>query len=77
MENVNFLGQKCCSLSNDVVELLVTNSVGPRILSYRFLDGDNLIAQLPDHITNCPGKGVYHFYGGHRLWHARRSTQSR
>src|SRR5688572_18659009 len=70
METVNFLGQECYSLSNEVIRLLVTRSVGPRILSLGFTEGENLFAELPDVVTDCPGHGVFHFYGGHRLWHA-------
>ena len=70
METVNFLGQECYSLSNEVLHLLVTCSVGPRILSFGFAEGENLFAELPDVVTDCPGNGVFHFYGGHRLWHA-------
>ena len=70
METVNFLGQKCCSLENDALKMLVTQSVGPRILSLRFADGENLLAELSDFVTDCPGTGIYHFYGGHRFWHS-------
>jgi hypothetical protein len=44
--------------------------MGPRILSLKFAGGENLLAELPDFVTDCPGTGTYHFYGGHRLWHA-------
>ncbi len=64
------LGQECVSLENGALELLVTQSVGPRILSLRFEDGENLMAELPDFAMDCPGIGTFHFYGGHRLWHA-------
>lgn len=70
METVKFLGHECYSLSNDVIHLLVTRSIGPRILSFGFAGGENLFAELPDFVTDCPGNGVFHFYGGHRLWHA-------
>jgi len=70
MKNTNFLGQECVLLENEVLELLVTQNVGPRILSLRFADGENLLAELPDFVTDCPGTGTFHFYGGHRLWHA-------
>jgi hypothetical protein len=70
MKTFNFLGQECYSLSNEVIRLLVTHSVGPRILSLGFTEGENLFAELPDVVTDCPGHGVFHFYGGHRLWHA-------
>jgi hypothetical protein len=70
METVNFLGQDCIPLENAILQLLVTQSVGPRILSLKFAGGENIFAELPDFITDCPGTGIYHFHGGHRLWHA-------
>ena len=70
MEMVNYSGHQCCVLENDSVQLLVTRSIGPRVISFRFKDGNNLFAELPDFVTDCPGSGVFHFYGGHRLWHA-------
>jgi len=70
MEILKFLGQDCCSLENGALKLLVTQSVGPRILSLSYLGGENLLAELPDFVVECPGVGPFHFYGGHRLWHA-------
>ena len=70
MDTVNFLGQECCVLESDTLKLLVTRSVGPRILSLQFRGSENLFAELPDFVTECPGSGTFHFYGGHRLWHA-------
>ena len=70
MEIVDYSGHQCCVLENNIVQLLVTRSVGPRVISFRFKEGDNLFAELPDFVTDCPGSGVFHFYGGHRLWHA-------
>lgn len=70
MEFVNFLGHECVSLNNKTIRLLLSRSIGPRILSLSFVDGVNLLAELPDFVTDCPGVGEFHFYGGHRLWHA-------
>ena len=70
MKTETFFKQECVSLQNGTLELLVTKSIGPRIISLRFLDGENLLAELPDFVTDCPGTGTFHFYGGHRLWHA-------
>ena len=67
---VSFLGQDCLSLENAKLKLLITKSVGPRILSLRFSDSENLFAELPDVSIDCPGSGALHLYGGHRLWHA-------
>lgn len=70
METVDILGYKCVPLKNGIVRLLVTRSLGPRILSFGFEDGENIFAVLPDFVTDCPGVGIFHFYGGHRLWYA-------
>ncbi len=70
MKTEKFLGQECVSLQNGSLELLVTKSVGPRVLSLQLAGGENLFAELPDFVTDCPGTGTFHFYGGHRLWHA-------
>jgi hypothetical protein len=70
MKTEKFLGQDCIPLQNGLLKLLVTQSVGPRILSLGFINEENLLAELPNFTTDCPGSGTFHFYGGHRLWHA-------
>lgn len=70
MKTSNFLGLNCNVLENDTLRLLVARSVGPRILSFGFKDGENIFAELPDIVIEDFGSGVFHFYGGHRLWHA-------
>ena len=70
METENFLGLECYPLENGSLKLLVTRSVGPRILSFGFKDGENLFAELPEVVIDTPGSEVFHFYGGHRFWHA-------
>ena len=69
METVNFLGLECYPLENESLRLLVTRSVGPRILSFGFKDGENLFAELSD-VAIHHADGIFHFYGGHRFWHA-------
>ncbi len=70
MNTVIFFGQECVSLENKTIQLLFSRSVGPRILSFKFTDGENVFAELPDFVVECPGSGTFHAYGGHRLWHA-------
>ncbi|MCI0552377.1 MAG: hypothetical protein L0287_15605 [Anaerolineae bacterium] len=65
---MKYSGYDCCALENDTLQLLVTRSVGPRIISFGFKNGDNLFAVLPDFVTELPNGEVFHFYGGHRLW---------
>jgi hypothetical protein len=70
MHTETFLGHECVPLENGIVKLLVARSVGPRILSFGFVESENLLAELPDAVIDCPGSGTFHMYGGHRLWHA-------
>jgi hypothetical protein len=70
MDTVKFLDFDCVPLGNKTLSLLITQSVGPRIISLRFNGGDNLFAELPDFVAERPDGETYHFYGGHRLWHA-------
>jgi len=76
MQIVDYSGYKCVALENDSLRLLVTQSVGPRILSFGLKDGDNLLAVLPAFVTELPQGGVFHFHGGHRLWVAPESFET-
>lgn len=75
MKTVEFLRQTCLLLENASLRLLVTQSVGPRLLALHLEGGENLFAEVPDATLECPGAGVFHFYGGHRLWHAPEEPQ--
>ena len=70
MNTTRFLDFDCVPLENTAISLLITRSVGPRVISLRFQGGDNLFAELPGFTTECPDGTLFHFYGGHRLWHA-------
>ncbi|MEW5872270.1 MAG: hypothetical protein AB1894_23610 [Chloroflexota bacterium] len=65
-----FNGQACIKLDNGNITMWATTGIGPRLLGMALDDGQNLFAELPDLTLDCPGRGEYHFYGGHRLWHA-------
>ncbi len=70
MNTTSYLDLDCVELANSALTLLVTQSVGPRILALRLGEGENLFAELPDVALAYPGGGTYQLYGGHRLWHA-------
>lgn len=66
---------KCLKLSNGIIELLVTIDIGPRIISYSFIGGENILFEDIDRKgqNNGPefdkfGGGTWYNYGGHRLW---------
>lgn len=67
METVKFNGWDCIRLSNGTVEALVTRSVGPRIIRYGFVGGDNMFCEIPGE-QNGSGEDHWMNRGGHRLW---------
>jgi len=68
MQVREFLGQDCIELGNRSLTLLLTRSVGPRIIALFTPEGENIFAEVPDFTLDCPGSGLFHLYGGHRLW---------
>ncbi|MFW6136159.1 MAG: hypothetical protein ACOC7N_04995 [Chloroflexota bacterium] len=70
MDKSSYKGwQRCYRLANDLVDLVVTAHVGPRIIRFGFVDGENQFWQDPD-LLGCTGGEGWVNYGGHRLWHA-------
>src|ERR1700704_3550768 len=54
-------------LANDEFELLVTTDVGPRILVYKTLRGENALKIFDDQVGSS-GEAEWRSRGGHRLW---------
>lgn len=70
VERVTYFNQpNCIRLSNGTVELVVTTAIGPRIIRYGFIGGENLLAELPDAVVKTE-LGEWKPWGGHRLWTA-------
>ncbi|WP_299024002.1 hypothetical protein [uncultured Thermanaerothrix sp.] len=59
----------CLRLANDRVEVLITTTLGPRIIRYGFLEGENEFAEVFNP-TQPLDPTEWYLYGGHRLWHA-------
>jgi hypothetical protein len=57
----------CVRLKNDEIEMIVTTAVGPRILAYNFIGGENVLGWHPDAKASTE-LGEFRIYGGHRLW---------
>jgi hypothetical protein len=69
-EHVSFEGwPNCIRISNGSIELIVTTDVGPRIVRFGFIDGDNLFYVSPEDKGKTSGND-WHIYGGHRFWHS-------
>jgi len=68
MEKIAYQGwPNCYRLSNGAVELIVTADVGPRIMRYGFVGGENMFRETAEHLGKTGGED-YRSYGGHRLW---------
>lgn len=59
----------CYKISNGTVELIVTTDVGPRIIFYGFVGGQNQFQEFADEVGQTNGN-QWLSYGGHRLWAA-------
>lgn len=57
----------CWRLSNGTVELIVTQDIGPRIMRYAFVGGQNLFKEFTDELGKS-GESTWTLRGGHRLW---------
>ena len=68
MKKVRFQNHDCFLLENNFLQMMISSSVGPRILSLNLHGKQNILAELPDFTTALPDGSAYHFMGGHRLW---------
>ena len=66
----SFLGLECVSLENEALSLLITRSVGPRLISLSLKGRENLFAEIPHFTIEGPGGRDLHLWGGHRMWYA-------
>lgn len=69
-EIVSYAGwKKNLRLFNDSIELIATLEVGPRILSYRYHEGENVLKQYKEQLGST-NESTWRIRGGHRLWAA-------
>ncbi|MGA2147246.1 MAG: hypothetical protein ABSH49_20060 [Bryobacteraceae bacterium] len=59
----------CYRVSNGEVELVVTADVGPRVIRYGFVGGQNVFKEFPDQLGKT-GEAQFQLRGGHRVWKA-------
>jgi hypothetical protein len=70
VEKAEYAGwPNCYRISNDSVQLIVTSDVGPRVLHYGFVGGQNLFKEFPEQLGRS-GEDEFRARGGHRLWKA-------
>ncbi len=70
VEKVAWKGwQNCYRVSNGEVELIVTGDVGPRIMRYAFVGGQNLFKEYSEQLGGT-GEEKFQLRGGDRVWKA-------
>ena len=70
LEKISYGGwDNCYRLSNDIVDLVITTDVGPRIIRFGFVGQGNVFKEYPDMLGKTGGD-EWRIYGGHRFWHA-------
>ena len=70
VEKVEYKGwSNCYRISNGEVELIVTGDVGPRVIRFGFVGGDNILKEFPEQIGKT-GETEFQLRGGDRVWKA-------
>ncbi len=64
--------ENCVQIKNDLVDLIVTTDIGPRIIRYGFIGKENEFCEVGS-TMGLTGGDEWRLYGGHRLWHAPES----
>ena len=59
----------CYRVSNGEIELIVTGDVGPRVIRFGFVGGQNLFKEFPEQLGRS-GEEKFQLRGGDRVWKA-------
>jgi hypothetical protein len=57
----------CLRIANEDVELIVTTDVGPRVIRYGFIGGQNMFKEFAEQMGGT-GEEAWKPRGGHRIW---------
>ncbi len=70
VEKVEYQGwRNCYRVSNGEVELIVTADVGPRVIRFGFVGGQNLFKEYAEQLGKA-GEDKFQLRGGDRVWKA-------
>jgi len=70
VEEIAYRGwEHCIRVSNGHLELVATTDVGPRIVDFRLVDGENVFFH-DENVVGTTESNEWEVYGGHRLWHS-------
>jgi hypothetical protein len=68
LERIRYRGwENAYRISNNAVALIVLADVGPRVISYHFIGGENIFHEVAEE-ASLTGGSDFRLYGGHRLW---------
>jgi hypothetical protein len=68
VEKVSYGGwANCLRVFNNDVDLVVTTDVGPRVIRYGFVGGQNVFKEFADQMGQS-GEATWQPRGGHRIW---------
>ncbi len=59
----------CYKISNGEVELIVTGDIGPRVIRFGFVGGENIFKEFTDQMGKT-GEAAFQLRGGDRVWKA-------
>jgi hypothetical protein len=70
VEKTQYKGwENCYRVTNGEVELIVTGDVGPRIIRFGFVGGQNMFKEFPEQLGKS-GEEKFQLRGGDRVWKA-------
>jgi len=70
IEKTQYAGwPNCYRISNGEIELVVTTDVGPRVIRYAFVRGQNLFKEFNEQLGKS-SESSWQARGGHRIWMA-------
>ncbi|PYT81937.1 MAG: hypothetical protein DMG40_07835 [Acidobacteria bacterium] len=70
VEKTEYKGWKnCYRITNGEIEAIVTGDVGPRVIRFAFVGGQNLFKEFADQLGKS-GEEKFQLRGGHRVWKA-------
>lgn len=68
VEKIEYKGwSDCYRVTNGEIELVVTGDVGPRVIRFAFVGGQNLFKEYPDQLGG-QNEVKFQFRGGDRVW---------
>jgi hypothetical protein len=70
VQKISYCGwDNCIQVANEIVHLIITVDVGPRIIRYGFNGLENELCEI-ESTMGLKGGDEWRLYGGHRLWHS-------